>query len=156
MPNFCGKCGNKLEETDVFCGKCGKSNISSNNIKLKEEKITNDDMKTKYLIAGLLAVVLLCAGGYYFYSKYKAEPVKQIPVVENDKTENAKVEPLQKEKSNIEKTTDILTAKGIVAEVLVTTLGNNKDGTLALVKKDNQTKFIVIDNMDRLHLTRQI
>ena len=148
MPNFCGKCGNKLEETDVFCGKCGKSNISSNNIKLKEEKITNDDMKTKYLIAGLLAVVLLCAGGYYFYSKYKAEPVKQIPVVENDKTENAKVEPLQKEKSNIEKTTDILTAKGIVAEVLVTTLGNNKDGTLALVKKDNQTKFIVIDNID--------
>ena len=148
MPNFCGKCGNKLEETDVFCGKCGKSNISSNNIKLKEEKITNDDMKTKYLIAGLLAVVLLCAGGYYFYSKYKDEPVKQIPVVENDKTENAKVEPLQKEKSNIEKTTDILTAKGIVAEVLATTLGDNKDGTLALVKKDNQTKFIVIDNID--------
>ena len=114
MPNFCGKCGNKLEETDVFCGKCGKSNISSNNIKLKEEKITKDDMKIKYLIAGLLAVVLLCSGGYYFYSKYKDEPVKQIPVVENDKTENAKVEPLQKEKSNIEKTTDILTAKGIV------------------------------------------
>ena len=122
MPNFCGKCGNKLEETDVFCGKCGKSNngnnIGSNNINLKEEKIIKDDMKTKYLIAGLLAVVLLCAGGYYFYSKYKDEPVKQIPVVENDKTENAKVEPLQKEKSNIEKTTDILTAKGIVAEVL--------------------------------------
>ena len=41
MPNFCGKCGNKLEETDVFCGKCGKSNISSNNIKLKEEKNTS-------------------------------------------------------------------------------------------------------------------
>mgnify|MGYP000479325290 CR=1 FL=1 len=46
MPNFCGKCGNKLEETDVFCGKCGKSNISSNNIKLKEEKITKDEIQT--------------------------------------------------------------------------------------------------------------
>ena len=65
MPNFCGKCGNKLEENDVFCGKCGKSNngnnISSNNINLKEEKITKDDMKTKYLIAGLVSV-LLCSG----------------------------------------------------------------------------------------------
>lgn len=30
MPNFCGKCGNKLEETDVFCGKCGKSNNGNN------------------------------------------------------------------------------------------------------------------------------
>ena len=92
MPNFCGKCGNKLEENDVFCGKCGKSNngnnISSNNINLKEEKITKDDMKTNYLIAGLVSVVLLCAGGYYFYSKYKAEPVNQIPVVENNKSEN--------------------------------------------------------------------
>ena len=152
MPNFCGKCGNKLEETDVFCGKCGKSNngnnIGSNNINLKEEKITKDDMKTKYLFAGLLAVVLLCSGGYYFYSKYKAEPVSQIPVVENNKSENVKTEPLQKEKSSIDKTTEILTTKGIVAEVLATTLGNNKDGTLALVKKDNQTKFIVIDNID--------
>ena len=137
MPNFCGKCGNKLEESDVFCGKCGNSNtganISSNNINLKEEKINKDDMKTKYLIAGLVAVVLLCAGGYYFYSKYKAEPVNQIPVVENNKSENVKTEPLQKEKSSIDKTTEILTAKGIVAEVLATTLGNNKDGTIALV-----------------------
>ena len=136
MPNFCGKCGNKLEENDVFCGKCGKSNngnnISFNNINLKEEKITKDDMKTKYLIAGLVSV-LLCSGGYYFYSKYKAEPVNQIPVVENNKSENVKTEPLQKEKSSIDKTTEILTAKGIVAEVLATTLGNNKDGTIALV-----------------------
>ena len=110
MPNFCGKCGNKLEENDVFCGKCGKSNnsnnISSNNINLKEEKITKDDMKTKYLIAGLVSV-LLCSGGYYFYSKYKAEPVNQIPVVENNKSENVKTEPLQKEKSSIDKTTEI-------------------------------------------------
>ena len=51
-------------------------------------------------------------------------------------------------KSDMEKTKNILTTKGIIAEVLATTLGNNTSGTLVLVKKDNQTKFIVIDNLN--------
>lgn len=89
MPNFCTKCGSPLDIDSVFCPKCGaKIRITTN---LPDTKRKNIILKTGFLLAGILIVILIFSsifgGGYesvpddLFEGIEDAEPHKIIRVM---------------------------------------------------------------------------
>lgn len=89
MPNFCTKCGSPLDIDSVFCPKCGaKIRITTN---LPDAKRKNIILKTGFLLAGILIVILIFSsifgGGYesvpddLFEGIEDAEPHKIIRVM---------------------------------------------------------------------------
>lgn len=89
MPNFCTKCGSPLDIDSVFCPNCGaKIRITTN---LPDTKRKNIILKTGFLLAGILIVILIFSsifgGGYesvpddLFEGIEDAEPHKIIRVM---------------------------------------------------------------------------
>lgn len=112
MPNFCIKCGTKLDESVKFCPVCGCSTdakeAASAKISLplrKSEKIypaKKSNNKNIAIIACLVVFIILlgAVGGYYFYTQQKQKAISVAAQEQAAKTASDKITAAKQEERN--------------------------------------------------------
>ncbi len=171
MAKFCGQCGNAMDVDEKFCSQCGmevgdtvnSKNLLSTNFDIENsiKKTSNIEGGSKKMIIKIMAVLVIIIGmaGFYFYQKaQKGDMSTQIAVPPATAEHSTDGKSGQEQKNDgvdngnplIKQTQKILADKKVIGNVVGTSLGHNDKGTLVLIKSENQFKFIIIDNVDKM------
>lgn len=142
MSKFCRNCGTKIIENKKFCHNCGTIILKMDTTELLENAELKKTLYEKLIVnkkVVICIVFVFVVGGIFYkdseWASKHIEFLKSYFAVVSVKDITAEAQVLE-----------MLRRNNIEAEVIATTLGHNKNGSLSLMKNGDSYKFIIIDN----------